>query len=268
MVSDDIQAACLAYIGRQQRQRDTMAPEAAQRLAVLLGCEVPEVLPPTWHWAYFAAALRSEDIGHDGHEKLGLFMPPAPYARRMWAAGQIDYVRPLRLGVPAERVSTIADVAFKEGASGPLCFVQVDHEISQDEVVVLRERQTVVYRDRGLAVEPLRSDSDPVPEGYRVFPDTMLVAYSSILHNGHRIHWDRDFCRDVEGYPGLVVHGPLLATLLADTICKSAPCRFTYRAKAPVFDTSPVRVRRDGKTAVIERSDGVIAMEAQVSSHP
>ena len=127
-----------------------------------------------------------------------------------------------------------------------------------------RETQTVVYRDRGLAVSALRDAGDPVPEGHRVVPDTTLVAYSAITQNGHRIHWDRDFCRDVEGYPGLVVHGPLLATFLADTLIPAPkPCRFTYRATAPVFETSPFRIIATGAEARIERSDGATAMEAE-----
>ena len=242
-----------------------MAPEAAQRLAVLLDSDMPEVLPPTWHWAYFASALRSEDIGHDGHEKLGLFMPPAPFARRMRAAGEIAVKRPLDLGVPARRVSTIADVAFKTGKSGPLCFVQVRHEITQAGALAVSELQTIVYRDRGLAERALRNADDPVPEGFRVFPDTQLVAYSAVIQNTHRIHWDRDFCREVEGYPGLVVHGPLLATTLADALLTSpGPCRFAYRAKAPVFETSPVRVIVEDRSARMERSDGVVAMTAEL----
>ncbi len=265
MVSEDVKEACRAYVGRQRHVSDTMAPEAAGRLSVILGTKLPDVLPLTWHWGYFATALRSEDTGHDGHEKLGLFMPPAPFDRRMWAAGQIDLRVPLRLGVPAERISTIADVSFKEGKTGPLCFVEVTHEITQAGTLALRETQTVVYRDRGLAELRLRKPEDPVPEGYRLFPDTQLIAYSSVLQNGHRIHWDRDFCRETEGYPGLVVHGPLLATWLADSLLpQPQPCFFLFRAMAPVFDTTPVRLVEDGQSARIERSDGVTAMVAEL----
>jgi len=263
-MTDEQRATCLSYVGRERRLTDSMAPEPAQKLAVILGAEVTECLRATWHWAYFNAAVPLADAGHDGHEKLGLFMPPAPFDRRMWAAGDITVHQPLMLGIPAERISTIADVAFKTGKTGALCFVQVRHEISQGGTLALTELQTIVYRDRGLAEQALRGPDDPVPDGYRVFPDTQLMAFSSVTQNGHRIHWDRDFCRDVEGYPGLVVHGPLLATTLADTLMPTpAPCRFTYRAKAPVFETSPVRVVVDGDTARIERSDGVVAMAAE-----
>lgn len=263
MVSSDVKAACEAHIGRERVIHDSLAPEPAERLATLLEQDAPETLPTTWHWAYFNPALAAQDVGHDGHERLGLFLPPAPFLRRMWAGGTVEVLRPLTLGTPADKRSSIENVDFKTGASGDLCFVTVLHEVFQGQLAI-REQQTIVYRDRGLSVAALRAQDDPVPDGYRVMPDTTLLAYSSITHNGHRIHWDRDFCRDVEGYPGLVVHGPLLATLLADTLSQDPkPIRFTYRATAPVFETSPFRVTRTDNSARIERSDGVTAMEAE-----
>ena len=268
-MDDATREECLGYVGRQRIAEDSMAPERAEKLAVLLNQPLPpEGLPPTWHWAYFSAAIPAGDVGHDGHEKLGLFLPPAPFQRRMWAAGEVEMRQPLALGLRAERVSTIKDVEFKTGSTGDLCFVTIRHEIAQGGRTCLCEDQTVVYRDRGLAVEPLRQPDDPVPEGFRVHPDTMLLFYSAVTHNGHRIHWDREFCRDVEGYPSLVVHGPLMATELCDGLRDGlAPCRFAFRATAPVFDTSPVRMvasgetdgRRDGR---IERSDGEVSMKA------
>lgn len=264
MVPEDVKAACEAYIGKERVISDSLAPDPAKKLATLLETDLPDRLLTTWHWAYFNPALKASDVGHDGHERLGLFMPPAPFLRRMWAGGTVEILRPLQLGVPADKRSRIEDVAFKTGASGDLCFVTVLHEIAQGDLAI-REKQTIVYRDRGMAVAALRAPDDPIPDGYRVMPDTTLVAYSAITQNGHRIHWDRDFCRDVEGYPGLVVHGPLLATLLADTLIPApAPATFTYRATAPVFETSPFRVVAEGSNARIERSDGVTAMEARL----
>ncbi len=261
---DPNREACLACIGRERRLTDAMAPEPATKLAALLGVTPPDRLPTTWHWAYFNPAIAPENVGHDGHERLGLFLPPAPFARRMWAGGQVEIVKPLQIGTPAEKVTRIADVAFKTGRSGEMCFVTVTHDIHQDGLSV-RETQTIVYRDRGLEVAALRAPNDPVPDGYKVVPDTTLVAYSAITQNGHRIHWDRDFCRTVEGYPSLVVHGPLLATFLADTLVpEPAPCRFAYRATAPVFDTSPFRILSEDQKAWIERSDKVTAMEARI----
>jgi len=263
-----IQQECKAYVGRRRVAEDPMPPAPAEKLATILQSGMPaDGLPPTWHWVYFTAAVPPADIGHDGHERLGLFLPPAPFQRRMWAAGRIEMHRPLALGLRAQRVSTIEDVTFKTGASGDLCFVTIRHDISQGGQTRITEHQTVVYRDRGLAVSAPRQPDDPVPEGYVVHPDTTLVAYSAVTQNGHRIHWDRHFCRDAEGYPSLVVHGPLMATELCDAMRDGlAPCRFAFRATAPVFDTTPVRLvpgepgsPRQGR---IERSDGETAMTA------
>ena len=275
-VEDSVRATCEAYVGRQRTVEDSMSTERGEKLATILSAAWPQsALPPTWHWAYFSRAVPLDEVGADGHERLGVFMPPAPFARRMWASGEVSFERPLRMRVPARRVSTIADVAFKRGSTGPLCFVTLRHEILQDGRRVVDERQTVVYRDRQLSALPAGRGNEPVPEGYFDHPDTMLVGYSAVTHNGHRIHWDRDFCRDVEGYPGLVVHGPLMATRLYDAMSSALsdefqPCRFAFRALAPVFDFSPVRVVVGrsglGSEGRIERLDGVVAMKA--SLHP
>ncbi len=266
-----IRIACEAHIGRSRTAEDSMAREPAEKLAVILDANLPEGgLPPTWHWAYFGKAISKHEIGRDAHERLGLFLPPAPFDRRMWAAGEVTMQRPLRLGIPAKRVSTITDVTFKDGSSGPLCFVTVEHVVTQEGEPTVRERQTIVYRDRGTSERPLREAHDPVPVGYRVHPDWQLFFYSAVTHNGHRIHWDRDFCRDVEGYPGLVVHGPLMATELCDAMRDGlAPCHFVFRATAAVFETSPTRMvlgkqgrAREGR---IERSDGVVSMKAELT---
>ncbi len=264
MVDSAIREACEAYIGRARTSRDTLSPEPAEKLATLLGRPIGDMLPTTWHWAYFNPAIVPGDVGHDGHERLGLFLPPAPFERRMWAGGTVEVLKPLHIGTPAEKTSTISSVAFKSGKSGDMCFVNVSHEVMQDGPSIM-ETQTIVYRDRGLATKALRGQDDTIPSGFQVIPDTTLVAYSAITQNGHRIHWDRDFCRSVEDYPGLVVHGPLLATLLADTLVDTPqPTRFSYRATAPVFETSPFRITREAKTARIERADGETAMTAEL----
>lgn len=271
-ITEEIRTACAGHVGRRREVVDTMAPETAEKLRVILAAPPLEGgLPPTWHWAYFNLAVPREAVGHDAHERLGLFLPPAPFDRRMWAAGEVTMRRPLQVGVPARRVSTITDVVFKTGATGDLCFVTVEHEIDQGGARAIDEVQTIVYRDRGLAETALRRPDDPVPDGFVVHPDHKLVAYSAITQNGHRIHWDRDFCRDVEGYPGLVVHGPLMATELCDALRDGlAPCRYAYRATAPVFETSPVRLatgpagpEREGR---VERSDGVTSMKATLTA--
>lgn len=265
MISAEVMEICRAHIGRTREASDAMAPESAKKLAKLMGWTFQDTLPLCWHWAYFNAAIAPEDVGHDGHERLGLFLPDVPLPRRMWAAGEIDVISPLEIGVPAHRVSTIEDVVFKTGRTGELCFVTVRHEIAQG-TSKLRERQTIVYREAGQAEDALRKAHDPLPEGFEVVPDTTLLAYSAITQNGHRIHWDRDFCRDVEKYPDLVVHGPLLASMLGRALEDTpAACHFQFRAKAPVFATSPIRVERDGAGARVLRSDNVVAMEAMLT---
>lgn len=267
-IPDDVRRLCESFVGRRREAEDTLAPEAAEKLAVLLGQDLAqEFLPPTWHWVYFNRPVALGDQGEDFHERLGLFLPPAPLPRRMWAAGDVTVLQALRIGLPARRVSTIRDVAFKDGTTGPLCFVTVFHQIEQEGAPCVEEIQTIVYRDRGAKEEALRAPGDPVPDGYFAHPESQLFFYSAVTHNGHRIHWDRDFCRDVEGYPDLVVHGPMMATELCDAMREGlGPLRFSYRAQAPVFATTPVRLQlgvpgpeRHGQ---IERSDGVVSMKA------
>ncbi len=265
MIPEETIEACRSAIGRTREVSDSLAPEPSAKLATLIGRRPGIHLPLGWHWAYFNPAVPPEKVGHDGHEALGPFLPDVPLPRRMWAAGDIEVFNPLRTGTTAIRHSLIEDVVFKEGRTGPLCFVTVCHEIEQYGLA-LRERQTIVYRQPGQPEPALRAPGDPVPDGYRLLPDTTLLAYSAITQNGHRIHWDRAFCRDVENYPGLVVHGPLLATLLADRLAPApAPGRFTYRATAPVFETSPFRIESDANEARIVRSDGATAMTASLS---
>ena len=267
-VAAEMRQECETYVGRQRETEDTMAPEPAARLAVLLGGEAErEFLPPTYHWLYFAKGIPFGDIGADMHEKTGIFLPPAPFHRRMWAAGDVTVLQPLRIGARAMRRSTIAEVSFKEGRSGHMCFVTVLHEIEQGGKPCISEKQTIVYRDRGAPEMALRQPGDPVPDGYFVHPDSMLWFYSAVTYNGHRIHWDRDFCRETEGYPDLVVHGPLMATELCEAMRDTfAPLRFVYRAQAPVFTTTPVRIEaeRSGneRRGEIQRSDGVVSMTA------
>lgn len=252
-------------IGRVREVSDPLYSRTAAQLAALFGVPEPkQALPPTWHWAYFQEVIPFGERGPDLHERTGRFLPEMPFPRRMWAGGEIVLHRPLRLGVEAEKRTTVADVVQKEGRSGPLAFVTVRHEIGQNGELSLEESQTLVYRTPGPAEKPLRRADDPIPTGYHTFTDGLLYLYSAITLNGHRIHWDRKYCREVEGYPDLVVHAPLMATALCDMLYDGgSPVRFAFRAEAPVFDTSPVRLVSDsGGTARIERSDGVTAMYA------
>lgn len=279
MIDADIIENCRSFIGKTREIDDTLAPESAEKLGTLLQHGPGKHLPLCWHWAYFNKAVPPSRVGHDGHEALGHFLPDVPLPRRMWAAGEITVHSPLVIGLPARRLSTIEDVTFKEGRSGPLCFVTLRHDILQENgpphVLTgkrgeMTERQTIVYREPGQPEAALRAPDDPVPDGFDTLADTTLMAYSAVTQNGHRIHWDRDFCREVENYPDLVVHGPLLATMLAGRLSATpGPCVFRFRALAPVFATTPVRIDLPDtahgthlQTANMVRSDGVTAMTA------
>jgi len=267
----ETRAICEASVGRERLIEDSLAPETAAKLATVLGRPLTDdQLPPTWHWAYFNIGIPAENQGYDLHERTGSFLPAAPFQRRMWASGDVTMHAALRLGEPAQQTVRVASVKFKQGRTGEMCFVTVSHRIEQAGRLCIDELRTIVYRDRGTP-EPLPAVSgDPVPDGFQTYPDGKLFYYSALTHNGHRIHWDRDFCRDTEGYPDLVVHGPLMATDLCDAMRVGfEPCRFVYRALAPVFVTTPVRIDCDapGETRAgrMIRADGVTSMQGTVT---
>jgi 3-methylfumaryl-CoA hydratase len=185
-------------------------------------------------------------LGPDGHPARGDFLPPVPLPRRMWAAGRLEFFDPLRVGDAVERQSRIADVNVKEGRSGRLCFVAVDHEISTPRGLALKERHDIVYRDvssddPAQQAAPARGESARQAQWgeTKVADAVMLFRYSALTFNGHRIHYDRQYVSEVEGYPGLIVHGPLQATLLiefAASIRSAGPKAFSFRALNPLFD--------------------------------
>ncbi|MBO9499070.1 MAG: MaoC family dehydratase N-terminal domain-containing protein [Novosphingobium sp.] len=248
------------WIGREERATGHAAPEPLQCLAALLDHETSPwregEVPPLGHWLYFLPRARQSDLAEDGHPHRGGFLPPVPLPRRMWAGGMVAFHAPLPIGAAIERVSTIADVAHKSGASGGMVFVTVRHRIFAGETLAIEEQQDIVYRE---AAAPGTAPAGAAPEhriadvshNYRA-DITALARYSALTFNAHRIHYDRDYARDVEGYPGLVVHGPLAATLLADLWLRENPGRrirrFAYRARAPLFDIAPftLNLARDG----------------------
>jgi 3-methylfumaryl-CoA hydratase len=236
-------------------------------------------LPPLWHWLYFLPIHRQDRIGPDGHPLRGGFLPPVPLPRRMWAGGRLQFHRPLRVGERIARTSRIADVSFKEGRTGPLVFVLVRHEISNDDGVAISEEHDIVYRDNPRADEPPLK-GQPAPDDAlwtrEIVPDDVLLfRYSALTFNGHRIHYDRRYVTEVEGYPGLVVHGPLIATLLVDLFERNMPgaavASFRFRAVKPLFDTAPFFVcgapGQDGKTIRLWAKDaeGFLTMDAIVT---
>lgn len=262
-----------------------LAPAAALA-AVLDRDDAPprpgEPLAPLWHWLYFLPATRQSQLGEDGHARRGGFLPPVPLARRMWAGSRLEFQRPLRLGTRATRRSRIAGVEHKRGRSGDLVFVQVEHEIGDADGPVLRESQDLVYRDAPAGAPLLASvPSAPLEPAWQreIRPDPVLLfRYSALTFNGHRIHYDHPYATRVEGYPGLVVHGPLIATLLLELLRRELPAvtvaRFAFRAVSPLFDIAPFHIYgapdREGRTARLWAAgdDGRLALEARAELAP
>jgi 3-methylfumaryl-CoA hydratase len=238
------------WIGRQESTSETLHPTAATLLAATLDAQDPQMsegmeLPPLFHWLYFLSVCRQSQIGADGHPIRGGFLPPVPLTRRMWAASTIEFEAALLIGEHATRASQIIDVALKQGRSGPLIFVTVRHTIRRENgAVALTETQELVYRDPPKAGEPVAAaTAAPCSQTWLqvVQPDpTLLFRYSALTFNTHRIHYDRQYAMGVEGYPGLVVQGPLAATLLVTLLRREvAGARlrhFRFRALKPLFD--------------------------------
>jgi 3-methylfumaryl-CoA hydratase len=243
------------WIGKTETATDLVTPAPIAALSATLDIEPPhplagDALPPLWHWLYFLETHRQSELGSDGHAKLGGFLPPVPLPRRMWAGGRFEFMRPLRVGETFTRTSRIVDVQEKKGRTGTLVFVVVRHEIGNSEGIALVEEQDLVYRDRAKPGDAA-SPPQPAPAGSvwerTVQPDDVLLfRYSLLTFNGHRIHYDRRYATETEGYPGLVVHGPLIATLLLDLLRRHIPnvdvARFEFRSVSPLFDTSPFKL--------------------------
>jgi len=241
-----------AWIGRSERRTDILVPWPLAALAATLGDEAPPVMgdavPPGGHWLYFLDATPLTRLGPDGHPLRGGFLPPVQLPRRMWAGGRLTFLAPLRVGDTAERLSEVADVRVKQGRTGELVFVQVRHTIGTARGgTALVEEHDIVYRDHDEPGAPAPTP-EPAPTDAAwtrtVHPSpVMLFRYSALTFNGHRIHYDRPYAAEEEGYPGLLVHGPLMATLLLDLVRRARPdaaiVGFWYRAMAPVFDTAP-----------------------------
>jgi 3-methylfumaryl-CoA hydratase len=271
-----------AWKGRTETLTDTVTAAPVRMLRATL--DLPEgsatELPPLWHWLYFLPSARQSELGPDGHPRRGGFLPPVPLPRRMWAGGQLEFFSPLHVGDEVRRLSTIDDVKFKTGRTGELCFVRVRHEVSSPRGLALREFHDIVYRPEAVAgaPEPAYEVAPPSVLARRVVPDdTLLFRYSALTFNGHRIHYDRRYVTQVEGYPGLVVHGPLMATLLAGLAGRQFVGRqagaFTFRALKPVFDLAPFEAcgRPDGADAAelwIRDSAGHKAMSARMEFKP
>lgn len=238
--------------GRSMTVTDTITAAPLRHLSALLDREDPDLgqtnLPPLWHWLFFLPSTKQRELGADGHALRGGFLPPVPFPKRMWAGGRLRWHAPLRVGDQAQRVSQIKKIEHKTGRSGELLFVVVSHEIHNQHGLCLQEEHDIVYR-------PLLTNHVAEKKtAFNVMPDTwqrpivtdacLLFRYSALTFNGHRIHYDRDYCKTVEGYPGLVVHGPLLATMLLDLVRSNSRQELSsleYKAKHPCFECADNR---------------------------
>src|SRR5437667_8596800 len=237
-----------AWVGKSETRDDVIEARPLVLLSATLDRDdAPprpgDAVPPLWHWLYFLPAYRQSEVGPDGHAKRGGFLPPVPLPRRMWAGSRIEWHRPLAVGATATRKSRIVSVTPKRGQSGELVFVVVRHEISVAGGLALTEEHDIVYRDLAPAHPERRKTPATPPAAWtrRIVPDDVLLfRYSALTFTSHRIHYDRRYVTEVEGYPGLVVHGPLLATLLLDLLRREMPladvARFQFRAIRPLFD--------------------------------
>ena len=268
---------------RTRVHTDILAPGPAQAMLGLLdrdprGISEGDPLPPGWHWLYFKQPVRASRLASDGHEVRGDFMPAVDLPRRMWAGGTLRSLRPVALGEPAALRSDILSVTEKRGRSGRLVFVTVGHKVLQEGRPCVEEEQVIVYREsaprpsaatarpqagRQQAAAPGQGggtaaaadadevasgnggDADPTPEWTETFlPTTVtLFQFSALTYNGHRIHYDHPYVTKQEGYPGLLVHGPLTALLLLDAAQRHSPRpvrQFRYRALAPLFVDQPI----------------------------
>lgn len=269
------------WVGREQVAEQTLEPFPAVALSGLLDRAAPpavgEALPLPWHWLYFLDAPARAATGVDGHPRRGGFLPPVPLPRRMWAAGSLQCETPLRLGEPARKRSTVRSVDLKEGRSGPLVFVTVDHVLEQGGHVCLREEQNIVYREAptGPAPLPPGEPAKKVAQWSAVLkPDpALLFRFSALTYNGHRIHYDRDYAVREEFYPALVVHGPLLATALLDLLERGRPGvpvrTFSFRALRPAFDTDTLQLCAAAEGDMVELwtqdAQGQVGMTARAT---
>jgi 3-methylfumaryl-CoA hydratase len=245
-----------SWIGRRQERADLVNPNHVAAWNAMLDRDDPfpregDPVAPGFHWTLFTPLARQSELGSDGHARRGGFLPPVPLPRRMWAGSRLELRRPLSVGERVQQTSVVEAVEEKRGRSGSLVFVTVRHTISGAAGVAVEEEQDLVYRDAPPRGAPApQAPVEPAPQGKwrrEITPDPVLLfRYSALTFNGHRIHYDRPYATGEEGYAGLVVHGPLIATLLLDLVRRSRPdatiTRFGFRGVRPTVDTSSFTV--------------------------
>lgn len=261
-----------SWIGRSITRKDVvterlLAEYRATMLPWLFEPTVPDQCPPGLHFGLCPVTPGYENVGKDGTEAKGLFLPPIPFPRRMWAGGSLETLCPIMVGQEVRRTSTISDIKFRQGGAGQLYVVSVTHEMADGDIIMIRERQDLVFRE-GSPKFIQGAEATAIGDGWTIDPSAlMLFRFSAFTFNGHRIHYDAPYAAE-EGYPGLVVHGPLQAALMLNRISQAlgqVPPRFDYRCVAPLFSGSACEVTHDrsAMTTRIIRHDGVPTAEGQ-----
>lgn len=252
------------WVGRTTEASETVTAQLVKGLRATLFQEIGEpkagdAAPFTVHWCLGQPVFPMSELGPDGHPTRGGFLPPVPLPRRMWAGGRLEFFDALRVGDEARRLSRISDVTLKTGSTGQLCFVSVEHTVTSPRGLAVRERHDIVYRGMGGAQSPPAKPAAPPSAQHRethMADPVLLFRYSALTFNGHRIHYDRDYVTKVEGYPGLIVHGPLQAALIVELAARlrggKPPRSFTYRGVAPLFDGAAFSVNANDDGAAME----------------
>jgi 3-methylfumaryl-CoA hydratase len=254
------------WIGRTQEASDIVTAQLVMGLRATLFQDIGEprkgdAAPFTVHWCLAPAVFPMSQLGPDGHPTRGGFLPPVPLPRRMWAGGELEFVDGLRVGDEATRSSRISDVTLKSGSTGQLCFVSVEHTVTTSRGIAIRERQDIVYREMSgaQATAPAKPAPPPPTAQHRethVSDPVLLFRYSALTFNGHRIHYDRDYVTKVEGYPGLIFHGPLQAAFIVEMAAKlrggKPPKKFVYRGVQPLFEGSEFSINANDNGSAME----------------
>jgi 3-methylfumaryl-CoA hydratase len=265
------------WVGRSSEASDIVTAQLVKGLRATLFQEIGEpkagdAAPFTVHWCLAQPVFPMSMLGPDGHPTRGGFLPPVPLPRRMWAGGELEIIDALRVGDEAKRTSRIADVTVKSGSTGTLCFVAVEHLVTTSRGIAIRERQDIVYREMGGSQPAAPAKASPRLAQHRethMADAVLLFRYSALTFNGHRIHYDRDYVTRVEGYPGLIFHGPLQAAFIVELAARlrggKPPRRFSYRGVQPLFEGSEFSVNANDNGGAMElwtaNSDGQPTMK-------
>jgi len=254
------------WIGRTTEASDIVTAQLVKGRRATLFQEIGDpkpgdAAPFTSHWCLAPPVFPMSQLSQDGHPTRGGFLPPVPLPRRMWAGGELEFRDALRVGDESKRASRISDVTMKTGSTGVLCFVSVEHEVTTPRGTAISERQDIVYRDASSGQSAPQAKPAAAPplaqhrESHMADP-VLLFRYSALTFNGHRIHYDRDYVTEVEGYPGLIFHGPLQASFIVELAAKlrggKPPRKFSYRGLQPLFEGSEFSINANETAAGME----------------